>query len=94
MEKTVKTRANHPCGICGHLIKIGDLAEYMEGKNPKFDKDDNQIGIEFYKVWLHEGANKCEAGKFLTSEELNYIHGNKTNPSTDNKTDKPTEPTK
>ncbi len=44
--------------MCGELMKKGDLVSYMEGKQPRYNDKDFQIGIEYYKFWMHKNSDK------------------------------------
>lgn len=68
----VKVRKEHECAFCGGIIRIGEMADFESGKSARFDKDDNQIGIRYWKCYLHIGWDKCrdegydpESGEFL-----------------------------
>ena len=63
MEKKVKCRKDHICACCEQIIKEGQYANFMSIKLPRFDNKDNQIGIEYYKCWLHIDPDVCD--KFL-----------------------------
>jgi len=73
MDNIVKTRKEHPYEICGFPIEVGSLAEYIEGKCAKYDTEDRQIGIEYFKMWIHKEAIQCKSGKLVTAKELEYI---------------------
>lgn len=79
MDKIVKTRQEHPCEICGFTIEAGSLAEYMEGRSAKYDLQDRQIGIEYFKLWIHKDASECKSGKLVTEKELEYIQRDQEN---------------
>lgn len=69
-EAEVITRKAHDCSFCGEVIPKGSKALFYEGKTGRFDENDNQIGVEFYKNWLHnyrchlapEERVKCDSG--------------------------------
>ena len=58
-DNVVKCRKPHKCDYCDEIINAGELAEYCEGKTAKYDKDDKQIGIHFWKSWIHHNNPKC-----------------------------------
>jgi hypothetical protein len=51
MEKIIKIKKDRKCSCCGKQRLKGDVMFYYEGKHPKFDDDDKQIGIQYYKDW-------------------------------------------
>ena len=54
VNKTIKTRKDHKCSICGKIIKKGETAEYYEARYPKYNYiTDVQIGIKYIKLWDH-----------------------------------------
>lgn len=55
--KEVIARKDYDCIICSGVIRKGQRHNYETGKMPKFDKEDNQVGIEFYKHRTH--LNGC-----------------------------------
>lgn len=59
MEKEVIVRKDHNCAYCNSLIKKGETANYMEVRGPRYDVDDFQIGIHFYKEWYCIDKEKC-----------------------------------
>lgn len=57
-EKTVKIRKDRKCDCCGKLHKNGTVMLFGEWKDAKFDKDENQIGIEYHRYyWCYDGTN-------------------------------------
>ena len=59
MGTILKTRKEHKCCYCNGIINKGELADVYKGRQGKFDKDDKQIGIEYYKCYLHFDINEC-----------------------------------
>lgn len=54
VDKTIKTRKDHKCSICGKIIKKGETAEYYETRYPKYDYiEDVQVGIRYIKLYDH-----------------------------------------
>ncbi len=56
MVKIVKTRKPHNCGYCGLPIPVGSKCVYTEGREPRYDGawgDEEQVGIEYWKAYLH-----------------------------------------
>ncbi len=59
IDKIVKTRKEHTCGLCGKLHPAGTKMMYMEGKDPVYDDIEvvggatyeKQTGIKYWKVW-------------------------------------------
>lgn len=47
METKRKARKDYICNYCGNVIKAGEYYVKFKIKLPKFDIDDNQIGIEY-----------------------------------------------
>ena len=49
--RPIKLRKDRQCDYCfdAHEMVKGKIAYYEEGKCPRYDKNDNQIGIVFYK---------------------------------------------
>lgn len=60
MEKIVKTRKDHECCYCDHVIKKGESANYLTTKEPTFDKDFIQTGIIYVRAYLHLDKNTCD----------------------------------
>ena len=48
MEKTVTARKDYTCSYCGELIKKGTKHTFEKGRGGRYDKDDNQCGVEYY----------------------------------------------
>lgn len=61
MDKTVKTRKEHKCEQCNQTILKGEYATFYSVKTPKFDSNDIQIGIEYFKGYLHLPELECES---------------------------------
>ena len=55
----IKCRKPHKCDYCEAQINAGEMAIYCEGKTARYDKDDKQIGIHFWKSWLHDDIETC-----------------------------------
>ncbi len=75
--KIIKTRAVHKCSLCGFDIKKGSLAEYEQWRAPKYDDNDNQIGIEYCKVWIHKAGEECKSGLLIEQKDLEEIQKTK-----------------
>lgn len=74
MEMHIKTRKEHPCCFCGEVIPAGTVAWYYEGRHPKFDDDDCQIGVEFVRSWGHPLAMLCQVEEPFRSRCLAGVH--------------------
>ena len=48
-EKIITARKDWTCHSCDNIIKKGDKYLYGEGRAPRYDEIDNQIGIQYYK---------------------------------------------
>ncbi|MCP3966703.1 MAG: hypothetical protein GY718_10190 [Lentisphaerae bacterium] len=59
MEATVTARKEYECDICGSPIHKGDKYIFLTGRDPRYDEDDNQIGIRFYTTRFCEDTVKC-----------------------------------
>jgi hypothetical protein len=59
MEKIVKCRKDYKCNQCESIIKKGEKALYGSERRPKYDENDNQIGIEYVSWRLHDDYNIC-----------------------------------
>ena len=51
--KIIKTRKPHKCCACEAIIPKGTYCNFHKERQPRFDKDDNQIGIEYINIWVH-----------------------------------------
>jgi hypothetical protein len=73
MGKTIVVRKDHPCNACDGTIKKGEKAIFYEGKGPRFDDNDKQIGIEYWKVWMHphncSKPESCKEGEHVWCDE-------------------------
>jgi len=58
-DQVVTCRKDHKCTYCGAAIKAGEEAIYKEGKNPVYDKDFIQTGIQYWKAWFCLTEEKC-----------------------------------
>jgi hypothetical protein len=56
----VKCRKPHKCDYCDTIITVGEMAIYCEGKTARYDKDDKQNGIHFWKSWVHADIEVCQ----------------------------------
>lgn len=52
-NKIVRPVEDRVCQICGKQINKGDEAEYFSFKTGRFDANERQIGIQFYRFWIH-----------------------------------------
>jgi hypothetical protein len=73
VEKIVKTRKDHECCACEKIIKRGEQAKYHESRGPKFNWDDEQIGIEYLHLYMHmhdcTKPDSCKAGEHVWIDE-------------------------
>ncbi len=58
MEKIVKARKVYKCEICEGNIQKGEKHVHTKLKTPRYDDNDNQIGIEFTEFRWHN--KNCE----------------------------------
>ena len=64
VEKTVKLRKPQICHSCCIEIPKGENAIFMAGRVGSFDGDNEvQVGIYYYKVYLHIDPCICEANE-------------------------------
>ncbi len=59
MDKIVRVRKDRICDACLKRIKKGELCNFYSGRNPRYNDDDEQIGIEYFHGWLHRDSNAC-----------------------------------
>ncbi len=59
MKKTVKIREDRECVGCGKLSTKGSKMIFESWRNPRYDNHDNQIGINYVKVWFCEDIDSC-----------------------------------
>lgn len=52
-ESIVKARKIHVCDICNGLIQKGQKHIHGTGREPKYDHDYNQVGIEYINYRRH-----------------------------------------
>lgn len=57
--RRVKTRKVHDCSFCGRQIPVGEDARFWEGRVPRYDDNDRQIGIEYIRDWLCSDYDAC-----------------------------------
>lgn len=57
--RRVKTRKAHDCSFCGRGIPVGELARFYEGRYPRYDDNEVQIGIEYMRDWLCADYGTC-----------------------------------
>jgi|ETNvirome_6_1000_1030641.scaffolds.fasta_scaffold00690_6 hypothetical protein len=55
----VKVRKEHKCTYCERTIKKGELAGFISGRLPRYDEDENQIGIEYFKIYECNNSEQC-----------------------------------
>lgn len=69
MNKLVKTRKEHLCDFCGGVINKGDFAVFSSRRYGKFNKEDKQIGIEYWKSYTHNDTKEC----IKNGSEIDFI---------------------
>jgi len=76
MNKIVKTRKIHLCKQCGKKINIGESALYVEKRLPTYEvnpnkhwRDIEQVGIEYYKYYVHIECMEKIDWKILQEEQ-------------------------
>ena len=78
-RKTVTTRKEHQCAACGETIPVGGQAIYYESRQPRFDKSDSQVGIEYIHEWVHTHDcvefTPCEDHKWVDEMKLDGYSG-------------------
>ncbi len=60
-DVVVKCKKQHKCDYCGGQINVGEMAMYFEGRVAKYNKDNKQVGVDFWKSWLHVEMGICRA---------------------------------
>jgi len=60
VKKIVKIRKPRKCPFCEGMMNVGEMAAYYEERYPKYNDDDIQIGIEYFKGWYHANIDMCE----------------------------------
>lgn len=61
----IKVRKDHKCDNCNVVIKKGELAIFQSGRYPRYKDGDQygngvQIGIEYWKSYIHEDSSICD----------------------------------
>ena len=64
----IKVRKAHKCDHCNIIIKKGELAIFQSGRAPVYKeapigdpwRDGQQIGIEYWKSYIHEDSSVCD----------------------------------
>ena len=56
---TVTTRKPHKCANCGIEIPAGSRVRFYERRGPRYDKNDKQIGIEYWREWMCADYEAC-----------------------------------
>jgi hypothetical protein len=55
----VKVRKDHKCESCGRVIKNGTYAGFASGRMPRYNKEGDQVGIEYYKFYECNSSEDC-----------------------------------
>lgn len=64
MEKIIKARKDHTCGVCLRPIAAGEEYLLCNHRTARYDENDKQIGVDFYRYRRHiidEGDVSCGA---------------------------------
>lgn len=70
IDKIVTTRKQHFCTCCNEPIPKGAKAWYFANKQPRYDADDNQIGIEYFKAYYCYDKNAVYGDNFEDGFEI------------------------
>ncbi|HYH13995.1 MAG TPA: hypothetical protein VD794_02175 [Flavisolibacter sp.] len=57
--KRVKSRKDHICEACGNKIHKGEAYDLLKARTPRYDKNDNQVGVEFVQIIAHPSEQHC-----------------------------------
>lgn len=57
METIRTARKEYICPICNGIIRKGNKYKHLQFRHPKYDENDNQIGIEYQNDRVH--FNDC-----------------------------------
>jgi hypothetical protein len=58
-ENNVKARKDHKCDACDNPILKGQLHRFEKHRSPKYDHNDEQVGIVYWSVRTHPDKMKC-----------------------------------
>lgn len=49
-----KARKDHKCYLCSEIISKGTIYFFCSNKEPRYNFEGKQIGIEYTKIRIHE----------------------------------------
>lgn len=77
MKDYVVTRKPHKCDYCERIIQPNSKMTLHEYKLPKYDDEENQIGIEYYRGYTCYDDPECITKYDIEAEEECKINGHK-----------------
>ncbi len=64
-----KARNNYTCDQCSHEIPKGTIYRYGTDRSPRYDANDNQIGITYNKWKIHSDYKVCNTNNGFKENE-------------------------
>lgn len=66
MEKIMHARKPHSCDCCENIIPVGDQYLFGNGREPKYNKHDEQVGIQYYQFRL---CKNCYDPRYIRTDK-------------------------
>lgn len=83
MDKIIKCRNPKQSDCCGRIIEKGEMYNKFTLRIPKFNSDNIQIGVEYFKMQIcidcynkqQNQIEKCNNGEHEVSNIVGSLHG-------------------